>query len=172
MKKGCVQVYTGEGKGKTTAAMGLALRAAGAGLNVFIAQFAKRGTYSEHKSLERLSDRITVRQYGLNGFIRNGASPEDREAARRGLDEVGQAMASGHYQVIIVDEGNIAPALGLFPAEDLVHLIDARPEGVELVLTGRRAAAPVIARADLVTEMREVKHYYRSGVPAREGIER
>lgn len=170
--KGYIHVYTGDGKGKTTAALGLALRAAGAGLNVFAAQFMKRGDYSEIKALERFKDRITVEQFGLGRFIRGNPDPEDIAAARKGLERVRQIFAAGGHQVVILDEANVAASCGLFSPVDLLDLINAKPEGVELVLTGRNAAPEITTRADLVTEMIAVKHYYRNGVQARPGIEK
>jgi cob(I)alamin adenosyltransferase len=169
---GYVHVYTGEGKGKTTAALGLALRAAGAGLKVFIAQFAKGAECSEHRSIERFDDLITLRQYGRAGFILNGPDEADLAAARRGLREIRAAVASGAYGVVVLDEVNVALHLGLLDVEDLLHLIDFRPAHVELILTGRYADPRIVERADLVTDMREVKHYYRRGIPARVGIEK
>jgi len=165
-------VYTGDGKGKTTAALGLALRAAGAGWPVFIGQFAKGMRYSELAALERFADRITIRQFGRRSFIDREPEDGDFDHARRGLEESLDAVLSGRYRLVVLDEANIAPALGLFPLEELLELMDAKPEGVELVITGRWAHPQVIARADLVTEMREVKHYYRQGVLARTGIEK
>jgi cob(I)alamin adenosyltransferase len=170
-QRGCVQVYTGDGKGKTTAALGLALRAAGAGLHVFIAQFIKGVHSSELDALERYSDLITIRQYGCGRFIHGEPEPEDIEAAEKGLTEARAALASGDYDVVILDEANVAVHFGLFGAADLLALLDARPERVELVITGRKALAELIKRADLVTEMREVKHYYAQGITARRGIE-
>ncbi|MFZ5831121.1 MAG: cob(I)yrinic acid a,c-diamide adenosyltransferase [Planctomycetota bacterium] len=169
---GYVHVYTGDGKGKTTAALGLAIRAAGAGWNVFFAQFAKGMSTSELSALARFDDRIAVRRFGCEGFIRGRPSADDLAAARQGIEECHAALVSSRYELVILDEANLGPALDLFPAERLVELIDARPEHVELVITGRQAAAQVLARADLVTEMREVKHYYRRGVLARTGIEK
>jgi cob(I)alamin adenosyltransferase len=166
-----VQVYTGDGKGKTTAALGLALRAAGAGLRVFIAQFAKGMAYSELASLARFADLITVRQYGLRCFIRGAPKPEDIAAAREGLIEAREAVASGRFDMVILDEANIATHFGLFTAEELLEVVELAAGRIEIVITGRRADPRVIERADLVTEMREVKHYYTKGVPARRGIE-
>lgn len=168
---GYVHVYTGDGKGKTTAALGLALRAAGAGWRVFFAQFAKPGGSSELDALGRLADRITVRQYGRPSWIRPVAEADDRAAAALGLAESAAALASGEYRLVILDEANLGPMLGLFSVEALLDLIDARPIDVELVLTGRWAHPRVLERADLVTDMREVKHYYQRGVMARLGIE-
>jgi cob(I)alamin adenosyltransferase len=169
--KGYVQVYTGDGKGKTTAALGLAVRAAGAGLRVFIAQFVKGMHYSELETLARLQDRITIRQYGRACFIRNQPEPEDVFAAREGLEAVRRILRGGLHQVVILDEANIAVQYSLFSADELVELVGEKPLDVELVITGRNAHPKVLEAADLVTEMREVKHYYRQGVAARPGIE-
>jgi cob(I)alamin adenosyltransferase len=170
--KGYVQIYTGNGKGKTTAALGLSLRAAGAGLKVFIAQFLKQGDYSEIKALERFSDLISIQQYGLGRFVKGQPTAEEIEAARKGLEDVNAAMLSGEYDVIIVEEGNVAAACGLFAVQQLLDLIAKKPDNLELVITGRGAAPEVIAQADLVTEMKAIKHYYEKGVAARVGIEK
>lgn len=169
--KGYVQLYTGDGKGKTTAAFGLALRAAGAGLRVFIGQFIKGIHYSELDAFERFEDRVTIRQYGQGRFVRGQPTPEDIEAARHGLAEARRIVAAGDHDVVILDEANIAVHFGLFSVDDLLDLIDAKPDHVELVLTGRKADQRLIERADLVTEMRELKHYFRRGVQGRKGIE-
>ena len=170
--KGYVQVYTGNGKGKTTAALGLALRAAGAGLKVYIAQFVKGMRYNEIDTLNRLSDSITVKQYGRGCFINRNPEGEDIRAAQEGLKEVRQIMCSGEYQMIILDEANIATHYNLFSVDELLEFIKVKPEEVELVITGRRADTRIIEAADLVTEMKEIKHYYQKGVWARDGIER
>jgi len=170
--QGYVQVYTGDGKGKTTAALGLALRAAGAGLNVFIAQFVKGAEYSEIKALARFSDLIVLKQYGRGCFIRQEPGEEDKRLAGAGLDEAEAAMLSGNYQVIILDEINIATYFSLFSVARVLELIRKKPADVELVLTGRKADPLVVEIADLVTEMCEIKHYYQKGVEAREGIEK
>jgi cob(I)alamin adenosyltransferase len=170
-KKGYVQVYTGNGKGKTTAAFGLALRAAGAGLPVFIAQFVKGMECSELHAFKRFEDLITLRQYGCGRFIHGEPAEEDIQAAKEGLSEIRSILQSGKYKVVILDEANIATFFELFSVEDLLALIDEKPEDVELVITGRNADPKVLEHADLVTEMREVKHYYTEGVQAREGIE-
>ena len=169
--RGYVQVYTGNGKGKTTAALGLALRAAGAGLRVFIAQFIKGTACSELEALRRFSDAITVKQFGRGCFVWGRPSRADVDAARKGLSEVRTIVSSGEYQVVILDEANVAAHLGLISVDELLAVIDAKPEDVELVITGRNADPRVIERADLVTEMVEVKHYYSRGVKARKGIE-
>ena len=171
-KQGYIQVYTGDGKGKTTAALGLAIRAAGAGLKVFIAQFIKSGDYSEIKALERYEDLITVKQYGLGRFIKGKPAAEDIAAAREGLKAIRQAFFSGNYQVVIVEEGNVAAASGLCSVKEILSLMEDKPDNVELVITGRGADPRVIEKADLVTEMRAVKHYYQAGVAARTGIEK
>jgi len=168
---GCTQVYTGNGKGKTTAAFGLALRAAGAGLRVFIAQFAKSQDYSELKSFELFGDQIKIRQYGKGGFIRGRPTEEDIRAARNGLQEARTEIHSEDWDVVILDEANIATHFKLFAVEELLDIIDSKPASMELVITGRNADARVIERADLVTEMKEIKHYYQTGLRARKGIE-
>lgn len=169
--KGYVQVYTGDGKGKTTAALGLALRAAGAGLTVFIVQFIKSAEYSEIKALERFSDLITLKQFGRGCFIKGNPCQADIDVARQALKALHGALKSGDYDVVIADEANVAFGCKLISENDLLGLIDARPEHVELVLTGRGAPPSVEKRADLVTEMRPKKHYYEQGVLARKGIE-
>ena len=168
--KGYVQVYTGDGKGKTTAALGLALRAAGAEYRVFIGQFMKKGEYSEIKALKHLSAYVTIEQYGRTCFV-STPSEEDIRAAREGLEEVRQAVSSGEYRIVILDELLVAVDFGLVPVEDVLQLISLRPPHVELVLTGRNAHPAIMDAADLVTEMREVKHYFHKGVAARRGIE-
>lgn len=171
-ERGYVQVYTGEGKGKTTAALGLTLRAAGAGLRVFIGQFAKQGLFSEIVALRRLGDRVTCRQYGRGRWLQDTPGDgDDVQAATAGLSEVRRVVREGHHDVVILDEADIATYYGLFTVDDLLELIDGKPPHVELVFTGRGADPRIVERADLVTEMREVKHYYRQGVMARRGIE-
>lgn len=169
--KGYVQVYTGDGKGKTTAAMGLALRASGAGLNVYIAQFVKGMLYSEINSLSDLPN-ITLKQYGRDCFIEKSPDDEDIRVAQEGLQETREMMLSGKYQLIILDEANIATYYRLFSVDDLLGFIREKPDVVELVITGRRADPRILDAADLVTEMKEIKHYYQHGVEAREGIEK
>jgi cob(I)alamin adenosyltransferase len=171
MRKGYVQVYTGDGKGKTTAALGLALRAAGAGLKVFVGQFVKNRRCSEHRMLERLGDTVTYRQFGC-GFIARGPSEGDIAAARKGLAEAAEAVAGGSYDLVILDELNVAVYYGLIDVGEVLGLIARKPAAVELVLTGRNAHPAVMEAADLVTEMRSIKHYYEKGVKARRGIEK
>lgn len=167
-----VQVYTGDGKGKTTAALGLSLRAAGAGLKVFIAQFIKIGDYSEINALKRFSDLITVEQFGTGKFILDEPSLEDRQAAQKGLKRVQAIIQTEEYDLVILDEASVAVTCGLFSGEDLLNLIKLKAENVELIITGRNADPRIIEHADLVTEMKAVKHYYSKGVSARVGIEK
>lgn len=172
MKRGYIQVYTGNGKGKTTAALGLALRAAGAGLKVFIIQFIKKRRCSEHKALERFSDLITIKQSGT-GFLKTGRRTRGEiEAAHKGLKEVEEVIQSRKYDVVILDEINVATHYGLIEVDELLKILDLKPSGVEIILTGRYADERVIERADLVTEMKKIKHYRDAGVKARSGIER
>jgi cob(I)alamin adenosyltransferase len=170
--KGYIQVYTGDGKGKTTAGLGLALRAAGAGLKVFIGQFIKQGDYSEINALKRFSDLVTVEQFGLGRFIKGKPAPEDIEMSRHGLEKIKKIFAAGEHHVVILDEANVAVTVGLFSEAELIDLIALKPENTELLITGREASPGIIEKADLVTEMREIKHYYRKGVQARDGIEK
>ena len=173
MEKGYIQVYTGDGKGKTTAALGLALRAAGHGLRTYIGQFIKGQHYGELEALQG-HPFITIEQYGdPNCWVRRDQiSPEQVTQARWGLERAREAMLSGQYDIVVLDEVNVAIWFGLLTVEEVLAFLDQRPDGVEIVLTGRRAPQELIDRADLVTEMREVKHYYTQGVPARDGIER
>jgi cob(I)alamin adenosyltransferase len=170
--KGYIQVYTGNGKGKTTAALGLALRASGASLKVYIAQFIKMGEYSEIKALERFKDLITVEQFGTGRFIKDAPSDSDIEAARAGIKKVKQILSSGQHHVVMLEEANVAVMLGLLTVDDLLEVMAEKPENVEIVITGRGADPRVIEKADLVTEMKEVKHYFQKGVAARIGIEK
>jgi cob(I)alamin adenosyltransferase len=169
---GYVQVYTGDGKGKTTAALGLALRASGHGMRTYIGQFMKGQHYGELDAL-RDHPHIRVEQYGDARCIRREeVTPRYRAQAQQGLRRAQEAMLSGQYDIVVLDEVNVAIWFGLLTVEELLALLDRRPEHVEVILTGRRAPQELIERADLVTEMREVKHYYQQGVMAREGIER
>lgn len=171
--KGYIQVYTGKGKGKTTAAFGLALRAAGAGLKVYFAQFVKGTKYSECHAVEKyLSASITLKQYGMGYFVERKPNEEDRKVASEGLREIKEIIRSEKYDLIVLDEANIAVYYKLFSVEDLLDFIDAKPENIELIITGRHADPKIVERADLVTEMKEIKHYYHSGVEARMGIEK
>ena len=169
--KGFVHIYTGNGKGKTTAALGLSLRALGAGKKVYFAQFVKGETYSEVKAIQQFLPKITIKQYGLQCFTHEKPSQSDIDAARAGLKEIFEIIASGEYDLIVLDEANIAIYYTLFTDEELIHIIKQKPEETEIVITGRYATDKLIDFADLVTEMKEVKHYYNQGVQARKGIE-
>ena len=170
--RGYVQVYTGDGKGKTTAALGLALRASGHGMRTYIGQFMKGQHYGE---LEALRDHplITIEQYGdVRCIHREEVTPDHVTQTQRGLERARAAMLSGQYDVIVLDEANVAIWFGVLAVEEILAFLDQKPDHVEVILTGRRAPQPLIERADLVTDMREVKHYYQQGVTARKGIER
>lgn len=173
MKIGQFQVYTGNGKGKTTAALGLALRASGAGMRVYFCQFIKDQPYSEIKALGMLPN-VTVRQFGTGKGILTYREKEDADVAcaRAGYEALTDALTSGDYDVVIADEINCALMCGLLSETDLLRLAELRPEGTELVFTGRGATDAILRRADLATEMRLIKHYYQEKkLPARKGIE-
>jgi len=165
-----IQIYTGNGKGKTTAAMGLALRAAGAGFNVYIAQFAKGHLCSEHKALKKIKN-IKVEQFGRGCFIRHKPQQADIGLACQGLERVKKIIACKKFRLIILDEINIILKLGLVSIKEVLDLIKHTPDGIELVLTGRYAPLQLIRAADLVSQIKEVKHYYKRGFRSRKGIE-
>lgn len=172
MKKGYVQVYTGNGKGKTTAALGLTLRAVGAGYQVYIGQFIKQGPYSEVNAIKGYLPSVTIEQFG-DGFILNrDVSQADTSQADDGWKRSLEAIYSGEFDVVILDEINVAVHLGLIDIQEVLDLVSKKPEHIELILTGRNAHPDLIQAADLVTEMKEVKHYYTKKVPARDGIEK
>jgi cob(I)alamin adenosyltransferase len=170
-KRGYVQVYTGNGKGKTTASLGLGLRASGDGLKVYMVQFMKGRRYSEINAIEKIEN-FTISQHGRDEFV-SKEDPEqiDIDLAREGFEKAREILLSGDFDMVILDELNVAVDFGLIPVEDAVDLIKAKPDHVELVLTGRGAPSEFIEMADLVTEMKEVKHFYQRGVEARKGIE-
>ena len=168
---GMVHVYTGNGKGKTTSAIGLAVRAVGAGLNVYIGQFAKGKKYSELNSLSDI-DNIKVEQFGQNYFIKGSPTEKDINSAQKGFNKIKEVLKSGKYEVVILDEANIATYYELFTVQELIDVIEERAKNVEVIITGRMADKKLINYADLVTEMKEIKHYYNQGVVARTGIEK
>jgi cob(I)alamin adenosyltransferase len=172
---GCIQVYTGNGKGKTTAALGLALRAAGRGMTTYMAQFMKKGEYGELLAVARhLAGLVTIEQFGLPEFHHRdqGVSAAEVQAAEAGLAAAAAALAGGKYQIVVLDEINTLLHFRIVPVEPVLRLMAGKPAGVELVLTGRYAPQEVMDRADLVTEMKEIRHYYQKGLPARSGIEK
>ncbi|GIK60037.1 MAG: cob(I)yrinic acid a,c-diamide adenosyltransferase [Ignavibacteriota bacterium] len=173
LKKGFVQIYTGNGKGKSTAAIGQAVRAAGFGLKSYIAQFMKEYPYSELVSLKHLSELISVEQFGGDEFVYKKELPSEEELtkAKRGLQTARDKMLSGDYDIIILDEVIVAIYFKLFETKDIVEFIKSKPENVELILTGRYCPEELIDLADLVTEMQEIKHYYQKGITSRRGIE-
>jgi len=169
-KKGLVQVYTGNGKGKSTAAFGLAIRASGAGMKIYIAQFIKGKNYSELKELRRIKN-ITLEQYGRGCFICRTPKKEDIDRAIKGLKRVRHVMNLKKYDVVILDEINVALKFRLITKSDVESLIKEKPVSTELILTGRYFPRALLSKADLVTEMREIKHPYKIGQRARKGIE-
>jgi len=169
--KGYIHVYTGNGKGKTTAVLGLALRAVGAGKKVYFAQFVKGEIYSEIDAINRYIPEITVKQYGQGCFIVDEPTSEDIQAAKGGLEEVGAVIRSGKYDVVVLDEATIALHYKLFSVEELIAVLQEKREETEIAITGRYAPEELIEIADLVTEMKEIKHYYTKGISARKGIE-
>jgi cob(I)alamin adenosyltransferase len=165
-----IQIYTGDGKGKTTAALGLAMRAVGACKRVYICQFIKGKPYSELSCLKKIKD-ITVEQCGRGCFIKKTPSRIDIELAQKGFENVKQIIKSRAYDVVILDEINCALEVKLLALADMVALLKSAPRSIEIILTGRNAHPSLVRLADLVSEIREIKHYYRSGVKARKGIE-
>jgi len=173
LEKGLVQIYTGDGKGKTTAALGLSIRASGHGLKTYIGQFIKGQHYGELTAL-RDNSWITIEQYGdIECIHRNQVTQKNIDQAEQGLIKARDAMLSGQYDIVILDEINVAVWFGLLTAKQVLDFLDMRPQSVELILTGRNAPQEFIEYADLVSEIKEVKHYYKNqGILARDGIER
>jgi len=172
LKEGMVQVYTGDGKGKTTAALGLALRALGHGLTVYMIQFMKGDPEYGELRAGRCLNGLTIRQFGRTDFVdRDHPAEEDLSLARQGLEHARAIMEAGEHDLLILDEINVAMDFGLVPVQAVLELIENKPREMELILTGRSAPRAVVEAADLVTEMREIKHYYQQGRMARDGIE-
>ncbi|MDZ4164369.1 MAG: cob(I)yrinic acid a,c-diamide adenosyltransferase [Smithellaceae bacterium] len=171
-KKGLVLVITGNGKGKTTAAFGLALRAIGHGARVLAVQFMKGRKYGEYLAAEAYLPNLTIRMSGLDSFVmRDNPAPIDLEMAEAGLAMVKEAIASSAYDLIILDEINVAMDFKLIPLADVLDIIKTKPAALDLVLTGRYAPQEIIALADTVSEVREIKHHYLAGIKDRAGIE-
>jgi len=173
LKQGFVQIYTGNGKGKSTAAIGQAVRAAGFGLKTYIAQFMKEYPYNELISLKHLSEWIMIEQFCGDEFVYKKELPDQEELdkAKRGLESAREKMLSSDFDIIILDEAIVAIYFKLIRTEELIEFIKIKPVGVELILTGRYCPEELIELADLVTEMKEVKHYYQKGITSRRGIE-
>ena len=171
LEKGIVHVYTGPGKGKTTAALGLGLRAAGAGFKVHMLQFMKGRRYSEIGSIEKISN-FTISQHGRDEFV-SKEKPEqiDIDMAKEGFEQAKKIVKNDEHDMIILDEINVAVDYNLIPVDDVLKLIEEKPEKLELVLTGRAAHPEIVKVADLVTEMLEIKHPYQQGVIGRKGID-
>jgi len=173
LQKGLIQVYTGEGKGKTTAALGLALRALGRGLRVVIIQFLKGDRETGELNMARsLSPELVIKPMGRDGFVDPGnPSPEDILLAKEALKEAQRILDEKVCDVLILDEVNVAVSLKLVGEDAVLKLMDDKPGNVELILTGRGAPASFIEKAHLATHMKSTKHYFDQGVAAREGIE-
>lgn len=171
MEKGYLQVYTGNGKGKTTAALGISLRAVCADKKVFFGQFIKGMDYSELRAVELLPN-FTIQQFGRDCFIFNEPNQEDIDIAKEGLKKMGEILAGGQYDLVVLDEINVALYFKLFSVEEVIKVLNNRAGHVEVICTGRYAPKELIDLADLVTEMKEIKHYYTKGVEARIGIEK
>lgn len=170
--RGLVIVVTGNGKGKTTSAFGQALRAVGQGCKVFIMQFMKGRDYGEFVAAKKYLPRLTVRRSGLDSFVmRDKPAPVDIELARQGFELAKKAITSGKYNMVILDEINVAIDFNLIPLEEMIHLIKNKPPGLDLILTGRYAAKEIIKLADTVSEVKEIKHHYTAGIKDRAGIE-
>jgi cob(I)alamin adenosyltransferase len=173
LRQGFVQIYTGNGKGKSTAAIGQAVRASGFGMKTYIAQFMKEFPYNELKTLRYLSEWITIEQFCGDEFVYKNELPakDELDKAKKGLRTAEKKMLGGNYDMIILDEAIVAIYFKLIQTEELIAIISKKPEDVELILTGRYCPQELIDLADLVTEMKEVKHYYQKGITSRRGIE-
>lgn len=171
--RGYFHIYTGSGKGKTTAALGLAMRAAGAGLRTYIGEFIKVEEYSEIAVIRERFPEITVELFGNAGGCINGRNVNelDVRTAHEGLEKSMAAMKSGDYDLVILDEICIAVYTGAITEDEAMEFVSEKPDRIDLVFTGREATPAMIEAADLVTDMREVKHYYRQGVQSRLGID-
>jgi len=171
-ERGLIQVYTGTGKGKTTAALGQAMRAAGQGLHVYIIQFMKGWPYYGELDTVGHHPNITLKQFGRPDYVdKNKPEPIDIRMAQEALQHACEVLTSGQYSLVVLDEINVALDWKLITLDGVLKLLDKKPENVELILTGRYAHPEILARADLVTEMQEIKHPYQKGIVSRRGIE-
>ena len=170
--KGLVQIFTGDGKGKTSAALGTVIRALGQGLKVYIVYFMKGDyPYGERKILSKLPN-VSFDSFGSLEFVNpENVKPEEKEQARMALAAAREAMLSGSYDLVVLDEVNVAAAWKLVELDEVIKLIKDKPQNVELILTGRNADTKLVQIADLVTEMLKIKHPYDEGIKARKGIE-
>ncbi|MHB1651203.1 MAG: cob(I)yrinic acid a,c-diamide adenosyltransferase [Desulfitobacteriaceae bacterium] len=173
LTQGLIQLYTGNSKGKTTAAFGLAVRAVGHGFRVYIIQFMKgRGDYGELSGLKRLEPECLLEHFGGQGWVRKGqATAEDLNEAKKAWQRAGEIISSGEWDIVILDEVVNAIWFELLSEEEVLQFLDKKPGNVEVIMTGRNASENLMAKADLVTEMVQIKHPYEQGVPARMGIE-
>ena len=171
LDRGLVHVYTGNGKGKTTAAIGLGIRATGENLKVYMIQFMKGRRYSEIDAIEKINN-FSVIQFGRDEFV-NKKNPEqiDIDLARKGFEHAKEILLKNKYDVVILDEINVAIDYNLVPLDEVIKLIENKPKNIELILTGRYANPQIIMRADLVSEILEIKHPYHNGVQSRKGID-
>jgi cob(I)alamin adenosyltransferase len=172
LEPGLVQVYTGDGKGKTSAAFGLAIRALGRGLKVYVIQFIKGGfDYGELRTIEQLSN-LELKAFGSGKFItEKPPKEEDVILAKEAFEFAKKIIAKGEYDIVVLDEVNVALNLRLITVEEVLNLLENKPKHVELILTGRNAPTEIVEVADLVTEMKEIKHPFQKGMPPRKGVE-
>ncbi|HPQ44700.1 MAG TPA: cob(I)yrinic acid a,c-diamide adenosyltransferase [Syntrophales bacterium] len=171
-ERGLVMVLTGNGKGKTTSALGQALRAVGHGCTVYMIQFMKGKKYGEVLAAEKYLPNMTIEQYGLDSFVmRDNPAPVDVELARDGFERAREIIASNAYDMVILDEMNVVLDFKLVPLDNVLNMITTKPEGLTLILTGRYAPPEIVEMADMVSEIREIKHHYASGIKSRAGIE-
>ncbi|RJR38317.1 MAG: cob(I)yrinic acid a,c-diamide adenosyltransferase [Deltaproteobacteria bacterium] len=172
LSKGMIQVYTGDGKGKTTCALGLSLRAAGQGFRVFMIQFLKGRETGEAQAAARLAPEMTLRYFGRPGLVNlRSPAPEDLALVKEAWALARQVITAGEHDLVVLDEINLVLTYNLVPLDEVLQALRTRPSWVEVVLTGRQAPPELVELADLVTEMRPVKHYYQAGVKSRRGIE-
>ena len=169
-EEGYIQIYTGDGKGKTTAAIGVSVRALASGLSVFFGQFMKSRLAAEHTFFEQFPA-IDLHRFGTGRFTRGKPSQQDVDKALEGWSICKEAIISDKYDLIVLDELNVALFMGLLEIDPIIEILKQKPRQTEIIITGRRAPEKLIEIADLVTEMLEIKHYYTKGVPARKGIE-